>query len=98
MSRELHALVERPRVRRLNHRPVGDRVAVGDAHFAQARPAGDELLQHRGGERHVGIARRDKRHQRLAVRGAEVGEELVDGFIRGRHEVQLRLLTFGQRR
>ena len=32
---QLDLVRERPRVRRLNHRPVGDRVAVGNADFAQ---------------------------------------------------------------
>ena len=39
MSASLILCAERPRVRRLNHRPVGDRVAVGNADLAQAAAA-----------------------------------------------------------
>jgi hypothetical protein len=71
-------LPSRARVRRLNHRPIGDRVAVGNADFAQRRAAAVELADHVGGEVEVRITRRNERHERLAAGLAEVGEESVE--------------------
>ena len=48
--RQLDALAQRPRVGGLNHGPVGDRVAVGDAQFAHRAAAAIEFLNQRGGE------------------------------------------------
>ena len=71
---ELDFVCERAGVRRLNHGAIGDRIAVGNADFAQMAAAADHFFQHRGGEREIGIAGRDERHQRFALLAAEVRE------------------------
>ena len=69
MSCELDLFGQRPRVRRLNHRPVGDRVAIGNAHLAQRAAAAVELADHVGREVQIRIARRHERHEGLAAGG-----------------------------
>ena len=59
------------RVYGLNHGPVGDRIAVRNADFAQMAAAADDFFQHGGRECQIGIASRDERHQRFALLAAE---------------------------
>ena len=63
-------------VRRLNHRPIGDWIAVRNTNFKQMASAPGKLLQHRGGELQIRIAGRHKRHQRFALFAAEVGKQM----------------------
>ena len=69
-------LPERPRVRRLNHRSVGDRVAVREPDFDQVRTfpwlrIGQQLPASRG---HIRIAGGDERHERQPTGGLESSE------------------------
>ena len=70
---------ERTGVRRLDHGPVGHGIAVGDAQFDQAAPAGGQPADHFGGEIQIGIAGGHKRHERLAAGRAKFVEKRVDG-------------------
>ena len=47
---QLDLVRECPRVRRLNHRPIGNRIAVRNADFAQMAAAPDHFFQHGGRE------------------------------------------------
>ena len=76
---KLDLVAESPRVRTLDHRTVGDGVAVGDAQFAEAAAASRERAEQIGGERQIGVAGRDERHKGLALGGAKFAKEDVDG-------------------
>ena len=78
ISASLTLCCKRPRVGTLNHRSVGDRIAVGNAQFTEAAAAGDQAAEQVGGKLQVGIAGRDERHQGLALGGAEIAEESVE--------------------
>jgi hypothetical protein len=66
--------VQRAGVRGLDHRTVGDRIAVGDAEFAQRTAARLEFPQDGGREVQIGISGRHEGHQRLAALGAKLLE------------------------
>ena len=69
-------MVERPGVRGLDHRPVGHRIAVGDAQLEQAAAAGGQTADHLGREIQVGIAGGDEGHESLAAGGAKLAERV----------------------
>ena len=62
---------KRPLRRRLDHRPVGDRVGEGDADLDHVRAAVDQRVEQSRAGREVGIAEHQERAERaLAARAA----------------------------
>ena len=80
---ELDPTPERPVVAGRDHRAVGDRVGVRDAHLDHVRPPRDHLgdQRRRGGQ--VGVARRDEGHQGASAFALEAGEQGVDAVHAG---------------
>ena len=75
---ELDLVPQGPRVRTLDHRSVGDRIAVGDTQLTKAAAAGDQAAEQIGGELQIGIASRNEGHQGLSPGGAKIVEERID--------------------
>ena len=61
---ELQMLVERPRVRTLDDRPVGDRIAVREADLDEIGSGRSQFANHAACCGDVGITCRQKRHER----------------------------------
>lgn len=65
-------------VRSLDHRAIGDGVAVGDADFAHRRTAGYEFLDDGRGKIKIGVTRGQERHECLTLRGAEFMKQRIN--------------------
>ena len=76
---QLDLVMERTRVRRLDHGPVGHGIAIRDAQFHEAATARGQPPNHLGGEIQIGIAGGDKRHECLAAGETKLAKERVDG-------------------
>ena len=75
---QFDSIVERSRIRSLDHGAIGNRVAVRDAKFADVATTIDQFLQQGAGEIQVGVAGRNKRHEGFAVFSSQSRKEFVN--------------------